>query len=384
MPKGQFPLQSGLVIDPGPREVEIQQFQQLVKLVEREKDFWIEFQRRYEGAVHGQMPANFNIGWQLLENAMAAGDAGFTQVANSYARSAVNAYNKGLCFLRGSELAEELMRRINKGEYMAAQEIVSRVGGQQNELILPHPSLSALEHLAESPAELVDWIKEIRKQAKNLAPIVSTLESHAGKFNDLETQRDNLQTDLSNCQKKIENINERAESAIKDVLVNANAKASLPRPAAFWQSREERYSQTRSDSLAIFLATIIAVICGLYFFWTPISDKLNPIFMMKDANASGAYLAALFYVGLPTFLLLWVLRLSFRSYVLNRELAIDAGERVVMMKTYIELAEGGHVGRDDLHLALKALFRARTETSTDDAPPTLVDAISDRLRMAPK
>ena len=54
----------------------------------------------------------------------------------------------------------------------------------------------------------------------------------------------------------------------------------------------------------------------------------------------------------------WATRLAVRNYLSHLHLKADADERIVMVKTYLSLAEGGRVeSAEDRQIILQSLFR---------------------------
>ena len=85
--------------------------------------------------------------------------------------------------------------------------------------------------------------------------------------------------------------------------------------------------------------------------------------------------------GVPAFLLLWVLRIAARhssDHFLRSE---DAGERVVMVETFLALIQDDDSARfvqnEQLGVVLNALYRPGPGLSADDAPPSsLIEALA--------
>lgn len=87
-------------------------------------------------------------------------------------------------------------------------------------------------------------------------------------------------------------------------------------------------------------------------------------------------LAVLALVGVFT---VWALRLVVRMFLSHLHLLTDAGERVVMVQTYLSLMEGEHLtSKEDRQLILQALFRPAADGIVKDegVPFSLAEALT--------
>lgn len=87
-------------------------------------------------------------------------------------------------------------------------------------------------------------------------------------------------------------------------------------------------------------------------------------------------LAVLALVGVFT---VWALRLVVRMFLSHLHLLTDAGERVVMVQTYLSLLEGDHLtSKEDRQLILQALFRPASDGIVKDegVPFSLAEALT--------
>ena len=87
-------------------------------------------------------------------------------------------------------------------------------------------------------------------------------------------------------------------------------------------------------------------------------------------NQSSIPWALLLFLGIPGFLILWLLRISSRVFFTNLALFNDAKERVSMINTFLALMEDHEkVKEEDRFLILQAIFRHSSASSNDDAVP---------------
>lgn len=81
--------------------------------------------------------------------------------------------------------------------------------------------------------------------------------------------------------------------------------------------------------------------------------------------------------------IVWAIRLIVRVFLSNLHLATDAGERVVMVKTYLSLLEGNRLSeKEDRHLILQALFRPTADGIVKDEglPPSWFEYLTRQPR----
>jgi hypothetical protein len=78
-------------------------------------------------------------------------------------------------------------------------------------------------------------------------------------------------------------------------------------------------------------------------------------------SGAGRDLTATVYIGgfvaAATGIVLWFLRIMVRLYLSQHHLAVDADERVAMLRTFLALSNEGKLGEADLALVLGAVFR---------------------------
>lgn len=148
-------------------------------------------------------------------------------------------------------------------------------------------------------------------------------------------------------------------------------KLALRAPIEYWKGRNKRHGRFAWISLAILV--IFAILGGtiLFVVWS---------IAFQEVSAAGKeeyWMLGL--VGILGALVAWFVQMFSRLTMSNFHLASDAGERVVMIETYLALLEGNHLHSDtEKKLILEAIFRS---TSTglikeDGVPPSVLDLVS--------
>lgn len=91
----------------------------------------------------------------------------------------------------------------------------------------------------------------------------------------------------------------------------------------------------------------------------------------------------IFYFGIPTVIVLWAIKHLAGYYLMHRELAADAEERVAMVHTFKALEYEGRASEEERLVVLQALFRPHQSAVDDSVPNPLWDAIFKRLDSRP-
>jgi hypothetical protein len=145
----------------------------------------------------------------------------------------------------------------------------------------------------------------------------------------------------------------------------------LRAPAEYWETKRRAHlSKVRWFGNLSFLAIVGAASVSA---WQVSS-------LLRGPNALGREnsweLAPVVIVGI---FLVWGVRLLVRLFLSNLHLSTDAEERVVMVKTYLSLAEGKQLeAKEDRQLILQALFRSSADGIVKDEalPPTWIDLVT--------
>ncbi|MEQ8327691.1 MAG: DUF6161 domain-containing protein [Parvibaculum sp.] len=380
MPKNNVPLPRQLVLRGSSGQREIASTQQAEEEAHKERQFWETLEARLKPVLPDGIDQKLHIGWKLLFNSVAAGDAGFTQLAATYARAAVNCYEREICFGSDSKLAKDIKQHVDSGSYEQAATLLDNLKKRDNPLEIPHPEAGPWMYLPESLDATSGVISEMEASAKQANVLLEEMlgytqaaEKLQSSLAETKTAGDNLREDTANLQKAV-------EEAISNAQANAVAGIALEQPVEFWQERSKEHRLWTKVSFCVFLGVCAALISLVAIYFNEVKTLLQPPANATSSDYLAEYVFILITFGIPAFLVFWILRIIYRVYVTQQQLGNDARERETMMRTYLALAKGQHVSKDDLHLALRSLFRPHTEVAVDDTPPTLVEAIAAQLR----
>ncbi|MBL0943932.1 MAG: hypothetical protein IBJ04_06345 [Hydrogenophaga sp.] len=161
---------------------------------------------------------------------------------------------------------------------------------------------------------------------------------------------------------------ERAMEALRKTF---REELALRAPAEYWKTKRNGHHKWAWVTGVVSFAAIAGAATGLGW---QVHDLLvkTPSGHVPDTWR----LAVLALIGVFT---VWALRLVVRMFLSHLHLLTDAGERVVMVQTYLSLLEGDQLAsKEDRQLILQALFRPATDGIVKDEgiPLSLAEALT--------
>lgn len=165
---------------------------------------------------------------------------------------------------------------------------------------------------------------------------------------------------------------EKSKETLKKFTDAYGAHMALQAPVTYWISREKHHHDKAGRfwwyTIGFGGTGALAIYLG--------ATRLVPstTVSLKELSAVGTI-----GLGLSALVWFWLLRILVRNLLSHLHLETDAGERVVMAKTYIALlAEGKGPKDEDRNLVLQALFRpAATGIVKDEGlPPSIAEFLT--------
>lgn len=161
------------------------------------------------------------------------------------------------------------------------------------------------------------------------------------------------------------------EDAMEALRKTFREELALRAPAEYWRGKREGHLKWAWVSGIASFAGIGGAALGLGL-------QIHSLLSKTPVNTAPETwrLAVLALVGVFT---VWALRLLVRMFLSHLHLLTDAGERVVMVQTYLSLLEGDHLtSKEDRQLILQALFRPATDGIVKDegVPFSLAEALT--------
>lgn len=161
------------------------------------------------------------------------------------------------------------------------------------------------------------------------------------------------------------------EDAFSSIRKAYNEEMGLRGPVSYWEEKTGTHAEAAKRFGRIVAVMLVVGPLGIgalaWSFFGGLSEGATP----------PTWQLAMFF-GLLLFVV-WSTRLAVRNYLSHLHLQTDAQERVVMVKTYLALAEGGRVQTsEDRQIILHSLFRPASDGLVKDegVPLSLADLIT--------
>lgn len=179
---------------------------------------------------------------------------------------------------------------------------------------------------------------------------------------DINTSKNTHQTEFAELLATARGMHEQSLNKHKDemdALRRAyNEAMTLRAPVEYWQTKATTHGDKANHWMSLTFKSMggLGMILGLLAAWVFLT--------LHDDKPDAWKVAVLVLVGV---LGVWAVRLIVRMYLSHQHLAIDAEERVTMIKTYLALLEGDKMpSDDDRKLVLAPLFRPATDGIVKD------------------
>lgn len=174
-----------------------------------------------------------------------------------------------------------------------------------------------------------------------------------------EEQQNAFQTSQGTRSTEFESLTQAHQEAMEGLRKTFREELALRAPAEYWSNKRKGHFTWAWVTGAASFIGIGGATVGLGW---QIHALLNK--MPVNTPPETWRLAVLALVGVFT---VWALRLVVRMFLSHLHLLTDAGERVVMVQTYLSLLEGDHLtSKEDRQLILQALFRPASDGIVKD------------------
>jgi hypothetical protein len=161
------------------------------------------------------------------------------------------------------------------------------------------------------------------------------------------------------------------EKAMEALRKTFREELALRAPAEYWKTKRDGHHKWAWVTGVVSFSAIGGAAVGLGW-------QVHDLLVKTPANTvpDTWRLAVLALIGVFT---VWALRLVVRMFLSHLHLLTDAGERVVMVHTYLSLLEGDRLSsKEDRQLILQALFRPAADGIVKDegVPFSLAEALT--------
>lgn len=185
------------------------------------------------------------------------------------------------------------------------------------------------------------------------------------------TQASGFETAQGQRQSDFDQLKAEHEKAMEALRKTFREELALRAPAEYWKTKRDGHLKWAWVTGGVSFVGIGGAAALLAW---QIHDLLNKT---PSGSAPETWrLAVLALIGVFT---VWALRLVVRMFLSHLHLLTDAGERVVMVQTYLSLLEGDHLtSKEDRQLILQALFRPAADGIVKDegVPFSLAEALT--------
>jgi hypothetical protein len=146
----------------------------------------------------------------------------------------------------------------------------------------------------------------------------------------------------------------------------------LEGPRNYWEAASRGHLRRSVVWLTAFLSLAFVSLAGIVYLAVRLKDVVAYL-----GTALGPF--EWFVIGVPTVIVLWVVRSAHRQWMTHSGLANDAMERVTMVETYLALTNEGKISSVERPLVLNPLFRPSSVKADDGMPGGMLDHIIEVL-----
>lgn len=207
---------------------------------------------------------------------------------------------------------------------------------------------------------------EIDRLSNQISEVENNVMSKFDKFNE-------------NCVLELKNISDKYKSLVDDhnkemdgLRAAAKTEAATMAAETFWKEKRDNHSDmSRKSMIWLFLCMVFSV------FVLPVLISFISSLVQVDYGKITAM--GVVVVGLPTVLVLWVLRILASLYRSNRDRSDDAQERIAMLSAFLALQASGQVKEEERAVVLQALFRPFSAGPEETLPSPVWEAVMKRI-----
>lgn len=184
------------------------------------------------------------------------------------------------------------------------------------------------------------------------------------------TQASGFESAQGRRQSEFDQLKAEHDGAMEALRKTFREELALRAPAEYWKTKRSGHLKWASITGGVSFIGIGGAAAGLGW-------QVHDLLVKTPAGTVPETwrLAVLALIGVFT---VWALRLVVRMFLSHLHLLTDAGERVVMVQTYLSLLEGEGITREDRQLILQALFRPAADGIVKDegVPFSLAEALT--------
>ena len=187
---------------------------------------------------------------------------------------------------------------------------------------------------------------------------------------------------LQFSKKEIQTTIEEGKKLLDDIKKQYDEHMTMAAPVTYWSTERDHFKKL-IGYLSLGIATEFLVFGLVIYFYSKSYLFNDPkIFQSTLKQLTLGTEVRLLVLLLIVALLIWIVKITLKYFVGLLHLEVDAGERVVMAKTYLALIKDTKImGQEDRRIILEALFRPTTTglVQEDEGPTGLIGLITKLL-----
>lgn len=300
--------------------------------------------------------------------------------------SSINPITTALVNCRNSVEAEGFMEGLTNRPNQHMRNDQNRASGYIKGQIFRHQNATQYINESKKLKKLIDqWssdyeelllsIRETKKFHEDISEKLT--QSQNTNIERLELLKKGFNDSISGLRGNFDEFLWNANDSLNSVKETYEKHMSLRASVDYWSNQATDHRSKGKQAFTCLIGfTIFTVlfflISGIYLLNSATPDELKiSAFSLSYGHAIKAIIFAL-----TLSFLVWIIKLSNKTWHIHKHLEHDANERVTMMKTYLALAsEEKNLKENDVELILSSLFRPAYDgiIKDDTAPRSLAD-----------
>ncbi len=274
------------------------------------------------------------------------------------------------------KLVPQVRNLIDSNVRPAIESAVGSIDKKAEEIVAALRSAEAetIEKVGQARAEQALLVGQLSSKIENLK---NTLANLTVSLDEKSESIPKIESELVRMATEIAAHIEASAASIRSHEQAHRGQLVLRAPIAYWSDKQVLHYWLAGAAFVSFVIVIASSALIVFFNFGSISTHLKEI---QQSHGEGVFnLTGLAIISMPSVAFFWILKHISRVFVENLAQANDAGQRSVMMKTYLALVAEptAKVSEPERLLVLNALFRPSAVSGSDDAPPSnLMDLLT--------
>lgn len=208
-----------------------------------------------------------------------------------------------------------------------------------------------------------DFSKNISDSQQKFEEKISAADDVLGEAN---TQLEAAISTLTNQKEKFSEFKDNVANEWETLKETYNDKLSLKAPAEYWTSQKKRFAWSFSIFGTLSVGLTTAFLVSVYYL---VATTLNIPF--KDISVE-KYLLTIIFISFS----IWIIRIFVKLFLSSFHLFTEAGQKIVIINTYLALLNNGKIEKADLTSVLDKIFAPiHSGVIKEPSPTTVLESI---------